>query len=146
MYRKRIERGGWKEEVWYSYYQIYMKTRQMRDLWDGVECYQNRIENIYNHFKWKRENSKGYTQEDYAIGHLGYQIYKNFRQDGGQLFLDEDVYKWRYLDEYSLVCFYTNHKEEGKVIMQELLNKLDVVDDGNKERLRNNAKYFGINP
>jgi tetratricopeptide (TPR) repeat protein len=54
IYNKRIELGGWKEEVWYSYYRIglcYKKMNKINDAikyWlDGFEYYPERLEGLH---------------------------------------------------------------------------------------------------
>ena len=58
IYIKRIEFGGWQEEVWYSYYRIgtcYYKLNKFSDAlyyWlEGYDYYPNRLESIYEIIK-----------------------------------------------------------------------------------------------
>jgi tetratricopeptide (TPR) repeat protein len=69
-YKKRIEIGGWTEEVWYSYYMIAKCYRNLEE-WGEMESwamkgytfYPRRAENIYllvEHFRNKGEYYKAY--------------------------------------------------------------------------------------
>jgi glycosyltransferase involved in cell wall biosynthesis len=65
MYKKRIEFGGWREEVWYSYYRIGLCYKHMGNLaqaffyWlEGFHFYNERFEGMYElikHDKLKNE-------------------------------------------------------------------------------------------
>ena len=64
-YIKRIEFGGWQEEVWYSYYKLglcYKKLNKFSNAlyyWlEGYDFYPNRLEALYEIIKYYRENSK----------------------------------------------------------------------------------------
>jgi tetratricopeptide (TPR) repeat protein len=108
-YNKRIEAGGWMEEVWYSHYQKFQITQSREDLWRGIECMPQRLENVHAHFKNKRERGIRYTQEDFAIGAVGYSYVKKWNPRDTYLFMEEDIYTWRFMDEYSLVCFFIHY-------------------------------------
>jgi hypothetical protein len=69
-YQKRIEAGGWYEEIWYSMYQlmsIYDKKKDYAEMekW-GLKAYEflnTRLENIYHlcrHFRDKRQHFKAW--------------------------------------------------------------------------------------
>jgi len=61
MYQKRIKLGGWKEEVWYSYYRIGLCYKSMNRFADalsywleGYDYYPERLEGIYEIIKHYR--------------------------------------------------------------------------------------------
>ena len=61
MYKKRIELGGWFEEIWYSHYRIGLCHKNMGQMSDaiiswlnGFDSYSERLEGIYeiiNHYR-----------------------------------------------------------------------------------------------
>jgi tetratricopeptide (TPR) repeat protein len=61
-YKKRIEIGGWIEEIWHSYFSIGNCYRSMNDMANAIfywmeayEKYPDRIENLYEIIKYYRE-------------------------------------------------------------------------------------------
>ena len=99
-YEKRIEFGGWKEEVWYSYYMIgscYYKMNKYElavfSLLKAFDYYPTRSENIYFIAKIFRE-SKNYTLASTFLD-LGNKI--PFPMND-VLFIRKDIYD--YLFEY----------------------------------------------
>jgi len=110
-YKKRIEFGSWKEEVWYSYYRIgmcYMKQNNVKDaLWswmEGYNYYPERVEGLYEMMKWYR--LKGQNKAAYAV----YKMCKEFIDVNVNrehyLFLSDIVYKSALLYEYTIVAAY----------------------------------------
>jgi len=73
-YKKRIEMGGWVEEIWNSYYsagKCYMILNDIANalhMWlEGYQLYPNRVENIYQIIQYYRNHGKN---------KLSYQFYK----------------------------------------------------------------------
>jgi glycosyltransferase involved in cell wall biosynthesis len=153
-YDKRIEKGAWIEEVWYCHYQKYKITRDHTDLWKSVELIPNRIESIYYHLKNKRMRGEKYTQEDYGLGAIGYSALCKRIENGKKinnknpvyLFMEYDVYDWSFLDEFSIAAYYTDHKEEGKEAIEQILtlpiNIKNNILPKNMKRIMNNFIFF----
>ena len=141
-YNRRIESGGWVEEIWYSHYQKFQITESREDLWRGIECMPQRLENIHAHFKNKRERGIKYTQEDYAMGSVGYSFLQRKDPRENYLFMEKEVYTWRFLDEFSLVCYYTDHRDIGKEITEKLLMMQNVIDSANYTRIQKNMSFY----
>jgi glycosyltransferase involved in cell wall biosynthesis len=141
-YNKRIEAGGWVEEIWYSHYQKYMITKSLEDLWAGIECFSKRLEAVYYYLSDKRKSGKKYLQQDFALGYIGYlEIMK--KSDGEcYLFMEKDVYDWKFLDEFALVCYYTDHKKEGKIATEILLEKRNKISKQDYERIQANYRFY----
>jgi tetratricopeptide (TPR) repeat protein len=101
IYKKRIELGGWNEEVWYSYYRLgfcYYNLKQYNEAignWlEGYNFYPARIENIYEILKYYRVNSKYNNAKNAAYVYDGYkEFYLNDKCCG----IDDDFTKgsWR---------------------------------------------------
>lgn len=60
-YKKRIQLGGWIQEVWYSYYRIGLLYKRMDKMGDAIfnwiaayECFPDRIENLYEIVQYYR--------------------------------------------------------------------------------------------
>jgi tetratricopeptide (TPR) repeat protein len=110
-YKKRIEMGGWKEEVWYSYFRIgkcYQNMGKFSDAlyyWlEGYNFYPQRLEGLYDIIKHYRLNGKN---------KLAFQFYKISKEilDKNEnrdqyLFLHNDVYTHSIYYEYIIIAFY----------------------------------------
>lgn len=114
-YKKRIEFGGWQEEVWYSYYRLgkcYHSSNRFADAlqyWlEGYDYYPNRLEAIYEIIKHYRYTSK------HKLCMVFYNIAKeimnkNYNRDS-YLFLHNDVYTYQIEYEYTIFAAYNGIK------------------------------------
>ena len=126
-YNKRIEIGGWHEEIWYSYYRIGMCYKHMGKMPDaifswlnGYNFWQNRLEGLCEIINYYRCNSKHV---------LGYELYKiakvilDKKDDIDKyLFLDNDVYKYKLYYEFSICACYVGVKNINNELIQILNN------------------------
>lgn len=111
-YKKRIDIGGWHEEVWHSYYSIGKCYRAKGDMINAVhwwmEAYQffpNRIENLYEIISHYRQIGKNQIAYMYYIMALK-QILLHPNPD--YLFLQRDVYDYKLDYEFSIIGYYCN--------------------------------------
>lgn len=126
-YKKRIELGGWEEEIWYSCYSIgncYQKLNNSHGAlfyWmKGVDILPSRIENLYEIVKYYREVGNN------RICNLFYDIADQIRKKKttyDHLFLRQDVYDYKLDYEFSINGYYVNPNkiDVGSVCMK-LLN------------------------
>ena len=111
-YKKRIEIGGWIEEVWFSNLTIGRIYKRMGDMeraifyWlEAYTVYPNRIENLYEIIHYYRDKGKN---------QLAYQFYVMARQQMKEfpnfdyLFLEKDVYDFKLDYEFSIIGYYCN--------------------------------------
>ena len=111
-YKKRIELGGWMEEVWYSYYNIGRCYRNLGDMVNAVhwwlEAYQyfpKRIENLYEIITYYR--GQGKPQLAYLFYCMALkQLLLHPTPD--YLFLQKDVYEYKLNYEFSIIGYYCN--------------------------------------
>jgi len=111
-YKKRIQLGGWKEEVWISYYQIGLCYKKLGDMpnaifnWlEGHQYYSDRIENLYEIVNYYREKSQ------YNIAYYFYDIadyYRNINKSTDHLFYHKDIYDYKLDYEFSIIGYYCN--------------------------------------
>lgn len=144
IYKKRIELGGWKEEIWYSYYRIGLCYKNIGKItnaifyWmEGYNYYPERLENIYEIIQYYRINSKD------TLAQLFYEICKkildkNLNRDN-YLFLHNDVYTSRIYYEYSIFAFYNNIKNINDEIIH-VLNNSNIHHELNN--LLQNMKFY----
>jgi tetratricopeptide (TPR) repeat protein len=141
-YKKRIEFGGWNEEVWFSYYKIglaYMNIGEVEKaihIWmDGFQYYQDRLEGIYEIIKYYRINSK------HILANIYYDIAKkildkNLNRDG-YLFLQNDVYTDKIYYEYTIIAYYLGIKNVNNEVVKILNSKSNYT-----QNLLSNFKFY----
>jgi glycosyltransferase involved in cell wall biosynthesis len=112
-YRKRVEMGGWEEEVYYSMYMIAKIKEKMGASDDEVinlfsrawEYRPNRLECAFHVMRKLRGQNRfllSFAYGDIAIKTKGTQDI---------LFLETEIWQWRLLDEYSLASYYIGNPE-----------------------------------
>ena len=132
-YKKRINFGGWTEEVWYSYYkmgQSYMKIGQESNAictWlEGYNLLPERLEGLFEIIKYYRINSKQ---------RLSYEFYKlaikildlNLNRDN-YLFLHNDVYTSKIYNEFTIIACYVGEFNINNEVIKVLNNSNDHHD------------------
>ncbi len=123
IYQRRIELGGWKEEVWYSHYKIGSCYKNMGNManaihwWmKGFNYHPQRLENLYciiEHYRSTGHNAAAYLYCVHALNvleTLDDETIDNF------LFLQKDVYSYKLYYEMSICGYYYN------------LNKIDLAE------------------
>ena len=111
-YKKRIEIGGWQEEIWHSYYSIGKCYKAKGDMLNAIhwwmEAYQffpKRIENLYEIITHYRQIGKNQIAYMFYIMALK-QVLLNPTPD--YLFLQRDVYDYKLDYEFSIIGYYCN--------------------------------------
>jgi tetratricopeptide (TPR) repeat protein len=145
-YKKRIELGGWFDEVWQSYYNIGKCYRNMGDMpnaiywWmEGYNFFPNRIENLYEIIHHYRCNGKN---------NLAYGFYimadeerkKNTHND--YLFLQKDVYDYKIDYELTIIGYYCNYL--GYDLIKSSMKVLNYphVDENIARNVMSNYKFY----
>ena len=143
-YRKRIEIGGWEQEIWYSYYRIGICYRNMNNIekaiyeWmNGYHTFPKRVENLYEIVLHYRYESK------HKIANVYYQIAKNVLKEkidkDGYLFLHNDIYTFKLDYEYTILAYYLDNKK----INDEVVSILNHSDDQSiNHSLMQNLKFY----
>ena len=114
MYRKRIEIGGWIEEIWQSYYnigkcyQILGEHEKAIANWlEGYDRFPQRLENIYEIMTYYRGQSKHrLVYEFYMIAKK--RLIENHGKTLDHLFVQNDVYDYKIDYEYTISGYYHN--------------------------------------
>ena len=143
-YKKRIELGGWKEEVWFSYFKIGMAYKNKSDFgnalkyWcEGYDYYPERLEGIYEIIYHYRNISKQ------RIGYEFYKMAKNiidkkYNYDGC-LFHHNDIYTYKLPYEFTLLAAYVGiYNINNEIAM--ILNNCNM-NDINMNVIKN-MKYY----
>jgi len=144
VYKKRIEFGGWQEEVWYSYYRIGLCYKNMGKIenaihsWmQGYEYYPERLEGIYEIIYYYRVESK------HKLALIFYNIAKNILDKNlnrdNYLFLHNEIYTSKIYYEYTVFAAYTG----VKIINDEIVKVFNYSRDDNlKNNLLSNMKFY----
>jgi hypothetical protein len=142
-YKKRIEIGGWKEEVWYSYYRIglcYIKQNKIQDaLWyimEGYNYYPDRLEGLYEIMHYYRNNGKN------RLALAIYNMCKDYldvnKNRNDYLFLHNDVYKYKLFYEYTIIAYYVGIKN----INNEIVTIMNYKDGWEIDNMLTNMKFY----
>ena len=114
-FKKRIDLGGWYEEVWFSYYSIGKCYKHINDMpnaiyyWlEGYNFFPNRIENLYeivSHYRHLGKNRLAYTYFTIANAE------RTKHPERDYLFMQKDVYDYKLDYEFTIIGYYCNdHK------------------------------------
>ena len=144
VYKKRIEMGGWIEEVWYSYYRIGLCFKNMNKMndaikyWmDGYDYYPERLEGLYEILQYYRLTSK------HKLGVMIYQAAKQIldlnKKRDHYLFLHDDIYTTKIYYEYTIIASYMGIKDINYEVIKVLNNSRDINESNN---LLSNMKFY----
>ena len=123
-YQIRANTGGWEEERWMSQFRAAQLTEQLHQPADEIrQAYlqawvsrPQRAEPLYELARYYRENHLFQFACQFAL--QACQI----NRPSDILFVDESVYSWRALDEFSVAASYCpSYKEQGKQAILKLL-------------------------
>lgn len=122
-YQRRVELGGWEEEVWYALLQIALLSERLeRDYAIVVERYleafQNRparAEPLMHLARYHRERG------EWALAHLFARQAIEIPRPPDILFVDESTYRWRSLDEYAIATYWIGLHRESMNACKQLL-------------------------
>lgn len=124
-YTKRIQIGGWKQEVWHSYYCIGLCYKELNDMKNAIYYWMKaydylpeRIENLYEIMYYYRNNS------NYVLVDVFYNLAKKSRNtitEENQLFFKKDIYDYKIDYEFSIAGYYSN---QNKLNMNEIFMRV----------------------
>jgi tetratricopeptide (TPR) repeat protein len=142
-YQKRVDMGGWAEEVYYSLLQIaHCKAGLQLPLFDVIDAYlkahhyrPGRLEALCSAIRLCRIQGKHYLGY-----HLGRHITDNPPMPDDILFVEKAVYDWLLLDEISLCAVYAGQPQLAAQLMKRLL-ELSTTPSTEQARLGNNLRF-----
>jgi tetratricopeptide (TPR) repeat protein len=145
-YKKRIEVGNWIEEIFISYKrigEIYIKKNEEEKvvyyLTLAYETLPTRSESLYKISNYYRNKGKNFTSLLYIKTGLKIKYPKDLF-----LFLEYQVYDYKFLEELSIIGYYVNKKKEGMLSCQYLLLNKKIPECVRNCSFNNN--FFYINP
>jgi len=147
MFQKRIDIGGWVEEVWHSYLSIGKCWKTLGEIekaivtWmHGYQFYPKRIENLYEIIHYYRNTGKNRLAYDFFL--MADESRKQWGPSDDYLFLQKDIYDYKIDYELSIIGYYVNYKnfDIPKVNMK-VLNDPNAPQD-TKNNVLNNYKFY----
>ena len=112
LFKRRIEIGGWYEEVWYSHYMLgkcyeMLKDEHNMEYWmnKGFEMHPYRVENIYYLVRYFRVHRQYYKAYHYYLKGKDIPYPKN-----DMLFIETPVYEGLFAYEHTIIANYVNGK------------------------------------
>jgi glycosyltransferase involved in cell wall biosynthesis len=142
-YARRVEMGGWDQEVYYSMRRVAESMSQLGAPWPDVqdaflkawEFRPTRAEPLHDiAFRYRLD-------EHYRLGYL-------FAERAAQIPLPEEdnlfvgaaVYAWQALDEQAICAFYIGKHTESFTLCRQLLARHDIPDDV-RQRIAGNRDF-----
>lgn len=153
-YKERVSRNdGYEEERFYSQFRIGTIMRALEEPWYLI---QQELLKAYSMDPLRAEPIKVIV--DYYLGvgewNLAF-LYSTFAMANFHgknpyptrlLFVDESLYVWRFLEVHAAACFYTNRKDEGRRVYQELLRTIQTTPQyftpEDIAKIQQNAQFF----
>lgn len=127
IYKKRIELGGWNQEVWYSHYRIGLCHKQLGNMpaaiysWMlGYDYLPDRLEALYEiiqHYRYASNHKLCFHFYQLALN-----ILKQNNNIDGYLFLHKDVYSFQILYEFTIIALYVGIKNINNEVVSILNN------------------------
>lgn len=149
-YKKRIEKGGWSEEIWISYYSIgniynFCLKEKDKAIYNYLMAYNinpNRIENLYKIIEIYRVDSKHQLANQFIK--WANDILKNPINDRNILFMEPLIYKHMIDYETSIIAYYTGEHDKGLKISNKLLlnSKSLNVEHSRYNSIKCNIKFY----
>ena len=143
-YAKRVELGGWEEEVFYSLYRMgILAVLQEKEWWEihaaflaAWEFRPIRAEPLYELSRLYR--AAGKPRLAYLYSRMAVEMpYPH--QD--ILFIGSDVYDWRALDEMASTAFYVHRFQEGFEASKRLMANKNIPES-ERERIKSNYDHY----
>jgi glycosyltransferase involved in cell wall biosynthesis len=142
-YVKRVDAGGWEEEVWYSQYMVGWCKVQRGDNWYD---FLPDLQKAWSMRPWRSEpvwmlgleaRKRGMLEQAYAFSKIAAQTPKPQKD---LLFIADAAYDFVALDEFSVAAFHTGRFQECETACTHLLNNPNI-DPKNKGRIRKNLWF-----
>lgn len=145
-YEKRIQIGGWFEEIWQSHYRIGMCYEEMGNMaqalfwwYKAFEIHPQRIENLYRIISYYRQ--QGQNQLAYELFHVA-DLRRGTIQSLDFLFVEKDVYEYKLDYELSIISYYVNHYNYNIVKCCMNLFSYLHLDDWMFRNILSNYKFY----
>ena len=146
MYKRRIELGGWIEEIWHSWYNMGHCYKEMGKHEMAINCWMeayasfpNRVESLYEIIQYYRVVGKC------RLAHTFYETAKQTMKEFPErdyLFMHKDVYDYKLDYELSIYGFYFNPMNYDLAQVSMDVMKYPYVDDNIGRNILSNYKFY----
>jgi glycosyltransferase involved in cell wall biosynthesis len=141
-YERRIEQGGWPEEIWYSLFQIAeLKSRLGRPDDEVIQAFLKayeyrpaRAEALHHLARHLRQKSRFALAYAYAAAACRIPMPKDI------LFMSPHVYEWQAKDECAVAAYWLDRFEESAGLCRELLTD-PRVGENERSRIQANLAF-----
>jgi glycosyltransferase involved in cell wall biosynthesis len=145
-YQRRVDLGGWAEEVYISRYWIARQkqilNRPDEEIIDAYlkawEYRPNRLEALYHLIKFLG------TRKRYALAFALSSVGMKTGSCSDILFVEDDIWKWRMPDEYSVLAYYNGNAEEAYKTTNIIINSslFANINKADQERIMKNMEFY----
>jgi glycosyltransferase involved in cell wall biosynthesis len=145
-YEKRASMGGWPEEVYVSKYNAAkMKAMVKKPIEEVIDALMRaweyrpiRLEAAYELMKIFIHQERYFMA--FSIGH----ICSRMGPCGDVLFVEPEIWRWKFLDDYSIACFRTGNFDDafrnGTTLMESDVWK--EIPEGDQKRITENVESY----
>jgi glycosyltransferase involved in cell wall biosynthesis len=145
-YQRRIDLGGWAEEVYISKYWIARQKQSLeRPEGEIIDSYlkaweyrPNRLEALYHLIKYLGGKKR------YALAFALSSIGMKTGSCSDILFVEDEIWKWRMPDEYSVLAYYNGNAEEAFRTTTIIMNSpvFESIPEVDRERIKKNIDFY----
>jgi len=142
-YHRRATMAGWAEETFYALYEIGRMSERLGRLPAEVQgaylaAYQfrpQRAEPLYQLARYHRE------RREFALAYLFARQAAAIPRPADILFVDDDIYRWRNLDEFSVAASWTGAMSEGREATERLIAEGNLPA-AERSRVEGNLDFY----
>jgi glycosyltransferase involved in cell wall biosynthesis len=145
-YQKRVELGGWEEEVYVSKYWIAKQKQNLNksdseiidSYMDAWEYRPSRLEALYYLIKFLGSRKR------YSFAFALATVAMKTQKCSDILFVENDIWKWRMPDEYSVLAFYNGNPKEASFVTRSLIESptFEAIPELDRNRILKNMEYY----
>lgn len=143
-YKKRVDVGGWYEEVYYAMYQMgicYQRLGKESDMlyWltQAYQHHQGRAETLYELANYYRLKGKNALSALYAFHALMIPYPKN-----DLLFISPDVYHYKCHEELSISGYYVSNLKDHSMKSCDILLTKEGIPEHSRELAKRNILFY----
>ena len=145
-YQRRSDLGGWPEEVYISKYWV-ARQKQSQNKSDAeiinayLEAWEYRpirLEALYHLIKFLGSKKR------YALAFALSAVGMRTAPCSDILFVEDDIWKWRMPDEYSVLAYYNGNPEEAYKTTEAIMRSPSFanLNQGEKDRIQKNMDFY----
>ena len=140
-YKKRIELGGWVNEVYHARYRLGLANIQLDN--NATEQFKFDLLNAYHTDPFRKEPLYflariARTEKNYPICLLYTRSALACKPSNDDLFIEKALYEWGIQEEHAICLYYSGHKKEARHYWKQIL---DVVPEKRKIQIIKNLEY-----